>query len=130
MMRPSTVSSFVSVCRRALLGGIAVLTFSSLCSLAAADEQTPRQEPAAQASAGSAEGKQILGTGVLILGLLVGMERYCSWRLSANQRQAAANQQAFAEMLPLVPTNPPVGTTRTVFGGQNAGNLPPQNRLT
>ncbi len=130
MPNHSTAPSFVRACRRALLCGVAALAFSSPCSRAAADEPSSVREPAATAPADPAEGRRILVTGVVLTGLLIGMERCCSWRLAVDQRRAAANRRTFAEIVPPLTTPARADQEAPTFRARETDKgLPPQGRL-
>ncbi len=87
--------------RSVVLGGLALLSYSALPMTARAQDSDP-SDPAPEVVHAplSTEGKSLLAATVFVAAALVGMERFCSWRLSIRQRQASGLQPTLAECLP------------------------------
>ncbi|MBE7211637.1 MAG: hypothetical protein INR65_11520 [Gluconacetobacter diazotrophicus] len=89
--------------RPALLGAVALLSYRVLPMTAGAQEPVAPEPPAEVANAPlSAEGRQLLAATLFVAASLVGMERFCSWRLGARQRRADQRPPVLAECLPAV----------------------------
>ena len=93
--------------RTTMFGGLALFSFSLLPMAAHADDsEVPDQTPAVAATEFSNEGKQLLAATLLLAAALVGMERFCSWRLSLHHRRANDVRQIFTECVPPLKSEP------------------------
>ena len=99
---PASLRSRPAGIRTALLAGLALLSSSVLPVVAHADDSEIPDQPAVVSTELSTEGKQLLAATLLLAASLVGMERFCSWRLSVRHR-ADAVRPTLTECVPLVP---------------------------
>ncbi len=81
--------------------GIVVLLFAAFAgTVTAADETVPDSELPTVSAGVSDEGKPMLVAVLALAGVLIGMERACSWRLSVIRRQTMGTNPRLAAVLP------------------------------